>query len=126
MALKGAHKGGKHTMTSRSFYYAVIFSSTKRNLDEEARHAYKETAERMIELASSISGYIGVEGAYQTDGFGITVSYWENEEAIKKWRDHGEHEHARNRGKSEWYQNYSLRVAKVERTYEWNLQEINE
>jgi len=103
-------------MSDPKAYYAVIFSATANRTD---LNDYYETAERMFELAAGIPGYLGVETAHQKDGFGITVSYWESEEAIKLWRDESEHQEARRRGKDEWYQSYHLRVAKIEREYNW-------
>ena len=96
-------------------YYAVIFSAqhTGRGSDE-----YGETAKRMVELAATMPGYLGVESARDEGGFGITVSYWESEASIKHWRDNMEHSHARHRGRKQWYSSYTLRVAKVERAYE--------
>jgi heme-degrading monooxygenase HmoA len=55
-----------------------------------------------------------VESA-RDEGLGITVAYWESLEAIKKWKDHSLHRVAQEKGKTVWYQNYSLRVCKVER-----------
>jgi hypothetical protein len=59
-------------------YYAVIFSSTLR----ENPAGYVETAERMVELAKTMPGFLGIESARGADGFGITVSYWKDEAAI--------------------------------------------
>ena len=50
-------------------------------------------------------------------GFGITVSYWRSEEDIRHWRRNAEHTIARERGRTDWYEHYELRVAKVERAY---------
>ena len=49
------------------------------------------------------------------NGFGITVSYWESEDAIREWKAHAEHRVAQETGKKVWYANYVIRVAKVER-----------
>ncbi|ROH91113.1 antibiotic biosynthesis monooxygenase [Stagnimonas aquatica] len=95
-------------------YYAVIFSST-RQADDGA--TYGETAERMVQLAQQQPGYLGVESTRGTDGFGITVSYWESEAAIQAWKRQLEHSEARRQGRERWYQHYELRVAKVERAY---------
>lgn len=100
--------------------YAVIFASKQASLDEAGQAAYLQTAERMFELAADIPGYLGVHTAHQRDGVGITVSYWENEAAIQTWREEVEHTEARRRGKAEWYQAYSLKVARIERAYNWN------
>ena len=93
-------------------YYAVIFSSSIANAD-----GYAEAAQRMVELAATMPGYLGIESARGADGFGITVSYWRDEESIMNWRKHVEHLEAQARGKRDWYQHYELRVAKVERAY---------
>ena len=92
-------------------YFAVIFSSQRR----EAHEGYAETADRMIELARQQPGFLGVESVRGADGFGITVSYWEDEESIKAWKHHAEHAEARKRGRLEWYEHFELRVARVER-----------
>ena len=68
-------------------------------------------------FAKTLPGYIGIESTRDADGFAITVSYWENEEAIKGWREHAKHAIAQKIGKERWYEDYILRVAKVERQY---------
>lgn len=107
-------------MTTSSFaklpkppYYSVIFSSL-RSSDE---NGYEHMADRMVELASAQSGYLGVESVRGADGFGITVSYWANLEAIAAWRSHAEHQIAQETGKALWYEHYEVRIAYVERAY---------
>jgi heme-degrading monooxygenase HmoA len=91
-------------------YYAVIFASQRTEGDQ----GYGKMAEKMVELASQQDGFLGVESARDA-GLGITVSYWESLEAIKNWKDHSLHQVAQEKGKTVWYQNFSLRVCKVER-----------
>jgi heme-degrading monooxygenase HmoA len=93
--------------------YAVIFSAQRTPVDA----GYAETADRMVELASAMPGYLGMESARGDDGFGITVSYWASEEDIANWKSEGEHRQAQDGGKAMWYEHYELRVAKVERAY---------
>ena len=99
--------------TPKPPYDAVIFTSQRQGEDE----GYGATADRMVELAMQQPGYLGVESVRGEDGLGITVSYWESEDAIAGWRRHLEHTAARERGRSAWYAHYELRVAKVERAY---------
>lgn len=99
-------------------YYAVIFTSL-RSADADAHDGYGEMAARMGELAAQQPGYLGVESARGADGLGITVSYWSSLEDIAAWRRQSEHQLARERGRSDWYQHYALRIAKVERSYGW-------
>lgn len=92
-------------------YYAVIFTSTRTDVAE----GYDETAERMIELAAQQPGFLGVESTRGEDGLGITISYWESEEAIANWKRHAEHRVAQANGIQQWYDQFVTRVAKVER-----------
>lgn len=92
-------------------YYAVIFTTiTTENLED-----YEETAKRMEALAKQQKGYLGIESA--RNQIGITISYWESEEAILQWKNNIEHTAVREKGRSIWYQQYQLRICKVEREY---------
>ena len=92
-------------------YYAVIFTSTRTDGDNE----YAEMAAKMVELARQQEGFLGVESAREE--VGITVSYWRDLASIKAWRDNVEHTVARNKGRQLWYKEFKTRIAKVERDY---------
>ena len=94
-------------------YYAVIFSSKRRDGD----HGYAETARRMEELVARQPGFLGAESTRDAQGFGITVAYFDSEASIAGWRDNAEHAAARERGRNEWYEHFELRIARVERAY---------
>lgn len=94
-------------------YYAVIFTSIRTEID----CGYDLMADRMVELAAQQPGFLGVESARNPNGFGITVSYWKNEESIAAWKANLEHARAQDSGKRLWYADYFLRVAKVERDH---------
>ena len=101
-------------------YYAVIFSST---LSDNAE-GYGEMADRMVALAREQEGFIDVESAARTsEGFGITVSYWRDLESIRKWKNVSEHAAAQRMGREAFYQNYRLRIARVEREYGFDRDE---
>ncbi|UFU00919.1 antibiotic biosynthesis monooxygenase [Radiobacillus kanasensis] len=97
-------------------YYAVIFASQRKDGDK----GYGEMAERMVELASKQKGFLGIDSARDSN-LGITVSYWQSAESIRNWKEHAAHKVAQERGKKEWYQNYTVRVCKVERDYNFEL-----
>lgn len=98
-----------HQPGLKSPCWAVIFTSVRTDAD----HGYAETAERMIELARSMPGFLGAESAREE--IGITVSYWESPEAIEAWRNHPEHRAAQKRGREEWYASFTTRVCRVDR-----------
>lgn len=100
-------------------YYVVVFTSQLRGQVS----GYAETAERMLALAAEQAGFLGVHSARGADGFGITVSYWESEEAIRQWRAHAEHAEARRQGREHWYADFTLQVARVERAYGYERRE---
>jgi len=102
----------KPAQTPQPPYYAVIFTSTRTDVDE----GYDAMSDKMVEMAAQQPGFLGVESARGEDGLGITVSYWESEEAIANWRVNVEHRVAQTTGRTKWYDEFVTRVARVERT----------
>ena len=92
-------------------YYAVIFSSVR----TEGDHGYGAMADKMVALAATMPGYLGVESARSE--VGITVSYWESLEAIRHWKRNSEHLIAQQFGREKWYNSFKTRICLVERDY---------
>ncbi len=99
--------------TPKPPYYAVIFTSSRTDIDE----GYAETSKKMTDLAKESEGFLGVESAREE--IGITISYWKDVESIMKWRINADHQQAQKSGKEKWYKNYKIRICKVERDYEF-------
>jgi len=100
-------------------YYVVIFTSVRTDQDDAG---YAETANAMNTLAAQQDGYLGFDTTARDEhGQGITVSYWRDEKSIGNWKQQIDHTAARNMGREKWYQSYTLRVAKVERAYEFDV-----
>jgi len=102
---------GSIAKTPQPPYYAVVFTAVA----TEVQDGYGEMVQRMHELASESSGFLGMESA--GSDFEITVSYWEDEESVLHWRQNAAHQVAQELGKSKWYEAYQVRVARVEREY---------
>lgn len=64
-----------------------------------------------------MDGFLGVESVRGADGLGITVSYWRDETAIVAWKKRRRHAQAQQKGKSLWYNDYVVRISRVERSY---------
>lgn len=94
-------------------YYAVIFTSVRTEIES----GYAQMADRMVELAAEQPGFLGVESA--RNEIGITVSYWTDLASIKHWKMNAEHTIARETGRSDWYKTFKVRIAKVERDYDF-------
>lgn len=93
-------------------YYAVIAPA---ELSSDVA-GYPETALRLMELARDIDGFLGIETCLH-GRFSLAVSYWQSLEAIGRWRRQAEHLYAKDRGKTQWFDAYLTRIAKVERVY---------
>ncbi len=96
-------------------YYAVIFTS----IHTPNHEGYDEMGAKMAQLTTEQKGFMGIEGARNEDGMGITVCYWKTEEDIRNWKKNEEHLLAQQQGKEKWYEQYSIRICKVERAYEF-------
>jgi len=92
-------------------YYAVIFTSTRTNIDD----GYDAMARKMLELAATQAGFLGAESAIEE--LGITVSYWRDLESIKNWKENVDHREAQRLGRENWYASYKTRISRVERDY---------
>ena len=101
-------------MNNTKPYYAVIFTSRLR----PDQTGYQDMAKKMETLASQQSGYLGFESARQE--LGISISYWENLEAIARWKSHAEHQIAQEMGIKQWYQWYKVRICEVQREYNFD------
>ncbi len=103
----------KFAKTPEPPYYAVLFTAQR----SEGDHGYGAMAEKMHQMALAAPGCLGAESAYDAGGFGFTLSYWKDEDAIQTWKADADHLGAQRLGKARWYEHYTIRVARVERAY---------
>ena len=103
-------------MSPKPPYYAVIFSSRRTT---DANNEYAKAATEMFSLASQQPGYIGHESVRDDSREGITVTYWDSLENIKKWKTNAEHLVIQKMGRDIFYEEYHVKIAKVEREYHW-------
>ena len=96
-------------------YYAVIFTSIRTVGDK----GYSQMAELMINLAQEQTGFLGIESA--RENLGITVSYWRDLESIKKWKVNSDHQIAQEKGKTDWYSSFKVRICKIEKDYDFKI-----
>lgn len=94
-------------------YYVAVFT-TVRTQDQSG---YSETVARMEDLVKDVPGFLGMDLAQAPGGLAITVAYFRDADALTEWRCNAEHRAAQKRGQDQWYQSYTLHVAKVERSH---------
>jgi heme-degrading monooxygenase HmoA len=95
-------------------YFAVIFTSIRTDSD----NGYGKMADAMEQLAATQPGFLGIESA--RDGLGITVSYWDSLESIAAWKQNSSHLVAQQQGRAAWYEEFKVRICRVERDYAFN------
>ena len=95
---------------------AVIFLSKRNAQDEEG---YAQAAADMVKAAERFPGYLGIWSTRGPDGVGITISYWQSEEAALAWKADSTHAAIRDQGRARWYDWYEMVIAEVTRGYGW-------
>jgi heme-degrading monooxygenase HmoA len=95
-------------------YYAVIFTSINADVDHTE---HTELYRRMVELAESHDGFLGIEPARSPDGSGVAAIYWKDADSIAAFARDPEHVVAKKKGREIWYTHYMIRICKVEREY---------
>lgn len=95
---------------------AVIFEVFPK---EGHREAYLDIAAGLREQLESIDGFISVERfeSLTTPGKMLSISFFENEEALTEWRNLPRHRAAQAAGRGQHFEDYRLRVAQVIRDY---------
>ena len=93
--------------------YAVIFTAKQTN----NLSGYAEASKLLREKLVGFPGFIGIEAVEDSQGSEITVSYWENVDAIKRWNMDESHKTIRTENKEQWYTNFKVRIALIEREY---------
>lgn len=84
--------------------------------------AYLAIAARLRPMLEEIEGFISVERFQSLSNPGklVSLSFFADEEAVRRWRETSEHRAAQNAGRSGIFAHYRLRVATVMRDYSIN------
>ena len=86
--------------------FLVVFRNRKRaDIDDAAYGAESELIEAM---ARKQPGFISFKSYEAADGEVIAMSEWEDENAALAWRRVAEHSAAQSRGRSDYYEDYTL------------------
>lgn len=95
---------------------AVIFEFTAA---PERRDEYLELAAALNAEVKDFDGFLGIErfqSLSSPDRY-VSLSFWRDEEAVRKWRNLQKHREAQARGRRGVFSAYRLRVCKVIRDY---------
>lgn len=95
---------------------AVIFETFP---NPKNKQEYLDIASELKPLLSEIEGFISIErfASLQDENKILSLSFWENEQAIEKWRNLEKHRQGQAKGISHIFTNYRIRVGAIIRDY---------
>lgn len=92
--------------------WVVVFESVRARSGDDG---YEAAAAALEARVASAPGYLGMSSVRDGSGHGVTISFWESEEAIARWKSDVAHRAARARGRKDWYESFHLTIARIER-----------
>ena len=83
---------------------------------------YFDIAATLRPELEKIDGFISVErfSSFSEEGKILSLSFWRDEDAVKRWREQLDHRAAQRKGRGEIFRDYRLRVASIIRDYGMN------
>ena len=96
--------------------FAVIFEVKP---TVEGKDEYLKIASELRQFLENCEGFISIERFQSLVDAGkiLSLSFWQDEAAIERWRNVLEHRSAQKKGKESLFQSYRIRVAEVVRDY---------
>ncbi|CUI02986.1 antibiotic biosynthesis monooxygenase family protein [Massilia antarctica] len=95
---------------------AVIFEVVPH---EARRQDYLDAAAGLRAHLEQMDGFVSIERFQSLSDPGkiLSLSFWRDEEAVRRWRNHGLHRETQEQGRAGIFADYRLRVAAVLRDY---------
>lgn len=95
---------------------AVIFEVTP---TDEGKQEYLEIAAELRKFLEGREGFVSIERfqSLTNENKMLSLSFWKDEDSIRKWRNLIEHRQAQQKGKNLLFASYRIRVAEVCRDY---------
>lgn len=96
--------------------HAVIFEV---EICDGKKDEYLAIATKLREQLVTAKGFISIERfqSLVNEGKMLSLSYWEDEEAILTWKANLDHRAAQDKGRHSIFKDYKISVVKVERAY---------
>jgi len=101
--------------------FLVVFRNRKRAGIDQA--TYEAVAARMERLASGQPGFLSFKSYTSDDGEVVAMSEWADEAAARAWGRQAEHLAAQGRGRTDYYESYTLYACANPRTHHFERTE---
>lgn len=95
---------------------AVLFEA---NAEPTHQARYLQLAAELKPLLANVDGFIDIERfqSLTTDGKILSLSWWRDEEAVRRWKQNVFHQAVQAEGRESIFAYYRIRVAEVIREY---------
>jgi heme-degrading monooxygenase HmoA len=94
----------------------TVFRSRRRDSTEAT---YLEVAEEMESAARASAGFVDFKSFVSEDGERVSLVTFDSPAAHQAWRDDPRHRRAQQRGRDEFYLEYSIQVGLCDHTSTW-------
>ncbi len=101
--------------------FLVVFRNRKRADIDSA--AYAHDADAMWRLAKAQPGYLSFKSYTAQDGEVVAISEWVDEAAALAWRRVASHAQMQGKGRTEYYENYTLFAGTPSRVHHFKRDE---
>jgi heme-degrading monooxygenase HmoA len=88
----------------------MVLTVFRSRLRPENAEDFQMLADKMLELAQSMPGFISYKRYLNEDGERCSIVEFETPEQLLAWREHPMHREAQRMGRERYYQEYSLHV----------------
>ena len=93
----------------------AVVTVFRSRLRADAGDEYTAWAQRMLELAREMPGFVDFKIFHADDGERVSVITFESLETQRAWREHPDHRAAQRLGRERFYERYDIQVAEVVR-----------
>ncbi|HEY5023718.1 MAG TPA: antibiotic biosynthesis monooxygenase [Acidimicrobiales bacterium] len=90
-----------------------IVTVFRSRLRPESVDEYHHTAQRILDLARTMPGFVEFKAFEADDGERVSIVTFESRETHRAWRDHPEHRDAQQMGRDRFYSSYDISVCEV-------------
>jgi heme-degrading monooxygenase HmoA len=88
----------------------MVTTVFRSRLRVEGSDEFLALAERMLEIARAMPGFVSYTNFRSADGERASIIEFESAEALQAWRTHPEHAAAMQKGRDSFYEEYSSKI----------------
>jgi heme-degrading monooxygenase HmoA len=93
----------------------MVIAVFRSRLRSEHADEFQRLADRMLQIAQSMPGFISYKVYAAADGERCSIIEFESPELLRAWREHPEHREAQRLGRARFYDGYTLQVSEPAR-----------